>query len=376
LILNPLFSIIIPCYNQAHFLPDCLNSILEQEFQDWEAIVVNDGSTDETSQVAIGYQEKDTRIKLIEKENGGLSSARNFGIRSAQGKRFIFLDADDFLYSNCLFEIAKLVNQDSDKILIQYGYSYINEDKTSILHTVLPSEQKNIIPQIFSSVLGPCHSICISKKLCDGIGFFDESLRSVEDWDFWLRAAKVGATHKAIKSPLVYYRYVRNSMSRNPFVMYDALKKVILRGPQKDGRILENSPFNKNYDFDINPVLQNAFIRTLGVSIMQGEIEKSVLLFEKESQKTINKYNPEEFAGMCSYLSFRYWYSPTDIKNVLETIYPNFNLFFESIKYNKRWVEKALFHIFKQHYYHQNKYRYGNTFGSFFNYILRLKYEK
>ena len=149
MILNPLFSIIIPCYNQAHFLPDCLNSILEQEFQDWEAIVVNDGSTDETSQVAIGYQKKDTRIKLIEKENGGLSSARNFGIRSAQGKRFIFLDADDFLYSNCLFEIAKLVNEDSYKILIQYGYSYINEDKTSILHTVLPSEQKNIIPQMF-----------------------------------------------------------------------------------------------------------------------------------------------------------------------------------------------------------------------------------
>ena len=285
--MNPLFSIIIPCYNQAHFLPDCLESLLQQSFPNWEAIVVNDGSTDTTSEVAKSYQNKDARIKLVEKENGGLSSARNFGIQSAQGNRFIFLDADDYLYPNCLIEISKLVVQDSDQVLIQYGYSYVSEDKMTILHSVLPSQQKSIIPQIFSSVLGPCHSICISKKLCDSIGFFDESLRSVEDWDFWLRAAKAGATQKTIKMPLVYYRYVRNSMSRNAFVMYDAIKKVVLRGPQKDSRIIENSPFNKNYDFDTNPVLQKALIRTLGVSIMQGEIEKSVLLFENESLKTI-----------------------------------------------------------------------------------------
>lgn len=374
--MNPLFSIIIPSYNQAHFLPDCLESLLQQSFPNWEAIVVNDGSTDTTSEVAKSYQNKDARIKLVEKENGGLSSARNFGIQSAQGNRFIFLDADDYLYPNCLIEISKLVVQDSDQVLIQYGYSYVTEDKMTILHSVLPSQQKRIIPQIFSSVLGPCHSICISKKLCDSIGFFDESLRSVEDWDFWLRAAKAGATQKTIKMPLVYYRYVRNSMSRNAFVMYDAIKKVVLRGPQKDSRIIENSPFNKNYDFDTNPVLQKALIRTLGVSIMQGEIEKSVLLFENESLKTINEHSPDEFSLMCSYLSFRYWYSPSDIKNVLGTIYPNFKLFFRTINYNNKLVKKALFHIFKQHYYYQNKYRYGKTVGSLFNFILRLKYKK
>ena len=122
--MNPLFSIIIPCYNQAHFLPDCLESLLQQSFPNWEAIVVNDGSTDTTSEVAKSYQNKDARIKLVEKENGGLSSARNFGIQSAQGNRFIFLDADDYLYPNCLIEISKLVVQDSDQVLIQYGYSY------------------------------------------------------------------------------------------------------------------------------------------------------------------------------------------------------------------------------------------------------------
>lgn len=374
--MNPLFSIIIPCYNQAHFLPDCLESLLQQSFSDWEAIVINDGSTDATSEVAKSYENRDVKIKLVEKENGGLSSARNFGIQSAQGNRLIFLDADDYLYPNCLFEISKLLVQDSDEVLIQYGYSYVTEDISSVLHTFLPSEQKNIIPQIFSAVLGPCHSICISKKLCDSIGFFDESLRSVEDWDFWLRAAKAGATQKAIKMPLVYYRYVRNSMSRNAFVMYDAIKKVVLRGPQKDSRIIENSLFNKNYDFDTSPVLQKALIRCLGVSIMQGEIDKSILLFDKESPKKIDEYRPDEFALMCSYLSFRYWYSPSDIRNVFRTIYPCFKMFFDVINYDKKLVDKALFHIFKQHYYYRNIFRFGKTMGSFFNFILRLKYDK
>jgi glycosyltransferase involved in cell wall biosynthesis len=374
--LNPLFSIIIPCYNQAHFLPDCIESLLVQEFQNWEAIVVNDGSTDATSEVTKKYVEKDSRIKLVEKVNGGLSSARNFGIKNAKGSRFIFLDADDFLYPNCLQNIALAIQDSDENTLIQYGYTYITQDKVSVLHTVLPSEQKNIIPQIFSAVLGPCHSICISKKLCDSIGFFDERLRSVEDWDFWLRAAKAGATQIAIKMPLVYYRYVRNSMSRNAFVMYDAIKTVVLRGPQKDSRISHKSPWNKEYDFDTTPVLQKALIRCLGVSIMQGEIENSVSLFEKESTKPINKYNPDEFSLMCSYLSFRYWYSPTDIKMVFKTIYPSFKLFFEAIKYEQKLADKALFHIFKQHYYYQNNYRFGKKIGSFFNLLLRLKYDK
>ena len=164
-------------------------------------------------------------------------------------------------------------------------------------------------------------------------------------------------------------------MSRNAFVMYNAIRTVVLRGPQKDSRIIGNSLFNKDYRFDTSPVLQKALIRCLGVSIMQGEIDKSVLLFKNESYKTINEYEPAEFGLMCSYLSFRYWYSPSDIKNVFRTIYPSFKLFFNTVNYDKKVVDKALFHIFKQHYYYRNKYRFGKTLGSFFNYILRLKYD-
>ena len=105
-----LLSIIIPCFNQAIYLHDCLDSILQQSFSDWEAIVVNDGSSDDTNNIANAYCQKDSRIKLIEKQNGGLSSARNFGIQHATGDWLLFLDADDMLMNHHFQEIAKVIS--------------------------------------------------------------------------------------------------------------------------------------------------------------------------------------------------------------------------------------------------------------------------
>lgn len=91
-------SVIVPCYNQAIYLPEALNSLLGQTYQCWEAIVVNDGSPDETEKVALEYTWKDSRIKYVFKENGGLSSARNKGIELAQGEFILPLDADDIIH--------------------------------------------------------------------------------------------------------------------------------------------------------------------------------------------------------------------------------------------------------------------------------------
>lgn len=371
-----LISIIIPCFNQAHYLPDCLNSILAQSYQEWEAIVVNDGSTDDTSEVTRAYISKDNRIKLIEKVNGGLSSARNYGIQYASGMRFIFLDADDFLYSNCLTVIASLSNDIDYMDLIQYGYTYITEDKQRVLGNVNAIEKKPLIPEIFKGNLGPCHSICISRKLLDYIGGFDENLKSVEDWDFWLRAVKAGGKQKIIQQHLVYYRYSKNSMSRNPFVMFDALKTVINRGPKYDARIKNDSIFNKNYDFDIKRVLQDMLVRSVGVGVMQGNIKENLAFFSKETIQPLPNYKPQDFEIMCSYLSFRYWYSESDIKEVFSVIRPHFLMFFKIAGYSDSFSKKALYCIFKRHLYYKNIYRYGKKMGSSLNFITRNYNEK
>ena len=91
----PKVSIIVPCYNQAEYLAEALDSVFSQSYSDWECIIVNDGSPDNTEEVANEYCEKDSRFKYLKKENGGLSSARNAGIKASFGKYILPLDADD-----------------------------------------------------------------------------------------------------------------------------------------------------------------------------------------------------------------------------------------------------------------------------------------
>ena len=87
-----LISVIIPCYNQAHFLDETLNSILTQSYDNWECIIINDGSLDATEKIGLDWSNKDSRFKYVKKENGGLSSARNKGLELAKGDFIQFLD--------------------------------------------------------------------------------------------------------------------------------------------------------------------------------------------------------------------------------------------------------------------------------------------
>jgi hypothetical protein len=212
--------------------------------------------------------------------------------------------------------------------------------------------------------------------MVDKIGFFDENLKSLEDWDYWLRAVKVGALQLVIEKPLAYYRYVRNSMSRNAFVMYDSFKKVGIRAPKQDARILIDSPFNQDVAYDMKPVFQEFLIRILGVSIMQGKVNESIEIFQNETTKPINTFKATDFESMCSYLSFRYWYSKEDIKFVFTSIYPHFLTFFKHIPINNQTRNKVLFTIFKRHLFYKNIFKYGKLLGSIYNLLLRWRYKQ
>ena len=115
------FSIIIPVYNVKKYLSECINSVLSQTYDDYEIILVDDGSTDGSSKLCDEYQNQDSRIKTIHKENGGLSSARNCGIQLAKGVYILFLDSDDFWNDkNALSTIAEMTNRNVD--LVCFGY--------------------------------------------------------------------------------------------------------------------------------------------------------------------------------------------------------------------------------------------------------------
>lgn len=122
------FSVIIPVYNVEAYLRECLDSVLHQTFEDWEAICVNDGSTDRSELIIEEYVQKDSRIRGISKANGGTSTARNVGLKEAKGEYVVFLDGDDWLELNGLQVIAERLN--GEEILCFSGRRYIEETKS------------------------------------------------------------------------------------------------------------------------------------------------------------------------------------------------------------------------------------------------------
>ncbi|MGG7213278.1 glycosyltransferase family 2 protein [Clostridium nigeriense] len=126
-------SVIIPVYNVEEYIEECLNSVLSQTLTNIEIIIVNDGTKDNSMEKVLKYD--DDRIVILNKENGGLSSARNEGLKIAKGKYIYFIDSDDFLLNNkCLEEMYKIAEKDFSDIIVGNGYKYYSKDNMKELY--------------------------------------------------------------------------------------------------------------------------------------------------------------------------------------------------------------------------------------------------
>jgi len=219
-------SVIIPCYNQAHFLNEAVDSVLAQTYTNWECIIVNDGSTDNTESVALTCAEKDNRIKYIRKENVGLSSARNKGLDEATGDYIQFLDSDDMITSD-KFETSLRNGNDADVIIS--GFKMFSKDNADIrLPFKLSANDFN-----FNSILMgwdvqfvfPPHSGIFKSYLFENLRF-NETLRAREDWLMWLEIYRKNIKSVFIDQPFALYRSSSESMSQKKLLMDQSLVAV------------------------------------------------------------------------------------------------------------------------------------------------------
>lgn len=125
-------SVVIPVYNAEKYLRRCLDSVLNQSFQDWEAVCVNDGSIDGSLAILKEYAKCDSRFKVVDKKNGGASDARNVGVQKASGEYILFLDSDDFIHSQ-LLEITFNLAQQNSADMVSFGYDKVFHKKMSAL---------------------------------------------------------------------------------------------------------------------------------------------------------------------------------------------------------------------------------------------------
>lgn len=206
--MTSLVSIIVPCYNQAQYLDECLQSVIDQSYQNWECIIVNDGSPDNTEVIASKWVERDTRFKYLYKENGGLSSARNKGIGVANGKYILPLDADDKIASNYIVLAMRSFEEDRYlKVVYSKAEKFGDEEGLWQLppFSIYDLCRKNLI---FCSAF-------FRREDWKLVGGYDVNMiYGLEDWEFWIAILKNGGKVKCLDEVGFYYRIRANSMAR------------------------------------------------------------------------------------------------------------------------------------------------------------------
>jgi glycosyltransferase involved in cell wall biosynthesis len=203
---SPVISVLLSCYNGARWLDEAINSVINQTFEDFEFIIVDDGSTDSSPEIIKHYAEQDARIVVIAKSNTGLADSLNVGLQHARGKWIARLDADD------ICELARLQTQlakaktNPDLVFIGAGLLLIDESGTALRAFRYPVSHGLLVRNLYTSRRFPAHSSAFYRAdvVCS-IGGYRTRIRRSQDHDLWLRLSEVGQL-TALDEPLVRIR--------------------------------------------------------------------------------------------------------------------------------------------------------------------------
>jgi len=197
--MKQLVSIIVPCYNQAQYLDEALQSVLDQTYSNWECIIVNDGSTDDTASIVKDWLTKDKRFCYLEQENNGVSNARNSGIARSEGEFILPLDADDFLSENYLEECLRKIKNNNIKVVYGKGAFFGDQDGELPL---LPASLENLLKQNCIH----CSGLFRKKDWKLNNGYDANMIHGFEDWEFWINILKRGGRALLVDQCVLNYR--------------------------------------------------------------------------------------------------------------------------------------------------------------------------
>lgn len=293
-----LISIIIPVYNVEKYIGRCLDSILNQTFQDFEIISIDDGSTDRSGEICDEYAAKDSRVKVFHKINGGVSSARNVGLDNAHGELIMFVDADDWLDLNTLeICLRNIVGADVVRFSVRDIFAdFVNErqiepteNKTELLNRVIARQ----------TILSACSALYRQKVV--GSCRFNTSFNNGEDWLFLCNVLNQSKTVKVLNIALYNYER-RNEASCTSNIDYSKIESAF-NVCATIAQVVDKTIFEKSLALAKGDlVYQSAF---LGLSYKQ-------LKFLKDKIKLRHKYYP-----------IKYFFSDVSLKkkisNVLST---------------------------------------------------------
>lgn len=321
---TPIFSVIVPTYNQAQYLGEALNSLLQQSFPFWEAIIVNDGSTDSTNDVMEEYAAKDSRFKLFHKQNGGVASALNLGIKHAKGQWICWLSSDDLFEPNKLEVHFNAIKENPDiKFFHTHWYLLLEETKQKIapgLWLEIPPTEFQVTRFFWANYIHG-NAITVHKSVFDDVGLFDETLRQGQDFDMWLRISTKNKSHFINERTCV--TRIHKGQTTNSFLeggVLDSTRALIkLLNEKKFYDLFPFTDFNlpQNILKAINEIIyistkQNAFLYRCGYTT--ALVEKTMSWFTSEVplpvrdmlfpfiKNIVNKYLEEPLISEVKYI--------------------------------------------------------------------------
>jgi glycosyltransferase involved in cell wall biosynthesis len=311
-----LVSVIVPSYNHGIYLPDAIDSVLNQTHSSVEVIVVDDGSTDNTREAAARYGD---RVRYEYQSNQGLAAARNTGLRLVSGDFVVFLDADDLLLPTMMEQGLKRFEAQPDAGVVHCGWIYASTDLSDLSWRKTPTREGLLFKTFAHSIPLPCHSMLFRLPVLRKVGSFDATTGPSEDWDVWLRIARCGVRWASVKQPLVINRMHPVSMSRNSAVSFAAGKEVIRRAHAPDSRISNPyKDFALGCSCDASDALWNWLLNCLSFAIAQGQVDTSCALLEQEGPLIRTNAEPSDVARLVDCL----WYSSATPRGRWDLLWP------------------------------------------------------
>ncbi len=304
---EPLVSIVVPCYNGAATLKRTLFSIKNEQYSNFEIIIVDDGSTDSSPDLIRQFEEWDSRFKSVTQENSGVSAARNRGVTVASGEYIGFLDADDLLLENSLDRRMKVLIEESDpEMLGVFCPAVVVDDKNNVLRSTalfnspLPNERV-YFSTVTNNPFGTCCVIAKKKEIVSA-GGFDESLTNGEDYDLWFRMMRKGGYFKKVNSCKVAITYHPESVTQAKILKHHRQCKQVMEKIFSTSMDTAIEEFMNGYGSAVYflALTKRAFSASIKC-VINGQHEAAKEISEDISWRMIEQISHEELDHIVKY---------------------------------------------------------------------------
>ena len=310
--MTPLVTVYITNFNYGKYIKQAIESVLNQSFQDFEIIIIDDGSTDNSKQIIESFSHN-SKIQVIFQQNKGLNVTNNIALRVAQGRYIMRLDADDYLEKNALELMSEVLEKDAELGLVFPDYYMV--DASGDLMNI---EKRHSFEKEVSLLDQPAHGACtmIRKKFLQSLGGYDEQFKCQDGYDLWIRfTAKFKVTN--INTPLFYYRQhgenltsnenrildtraaIKEKFIANNISNYDdAIAIIPIRGAKYDSKNVAFIELNgkKVVDLKIEQALKAEKIKHIVISSPDETVGEYIAEKYPNNSKIIFHKRPEEFA--------------------------------------------------------------------------------